>query len=282
MIRWPQWVAIGASALLATHLIGLRLLMVSGNSMSPVIRNGDLVVTTKLAGVGSPGSIVLMQRPSDRQLLLHRILVRGDGWSVTKGDASGSPDAETIPDDAVLGGVTLILPLSLLGELPFAAVAAQFSSNPHVDISLTSSSGARAVISGPVLTGADSLGRLLPGGRATWNVTLTPCPIGLGGACAGATNTLRIDPDQFAGLQPAALARSLRLTSTCRVVGTTTWVDAADLFTSMWSAGTPTSGRLATFAAGAGPAECQVQVTLLGSITATTSSLLLPLRWGPE
>jgi len=133
-----------------------------------------------------------------------------------------------------------------------------------------------------VLSGADAQGQLLPGGRATWVLTLTPCPTGVAGECAGATNTLRIDPERFALSATSGLARSLRITSTCRPVGATTWTNSADLFTAAWSAASLATGRLASLSAGAATIECQVQATLLGSLAAASSALTLPLRWGPE
>jgi hypothetical protein len=134
----------------------------------------------------------------------------------------------------------------------------------------------------PVLSGTDAQGQLLPGGRATWSLTLTPCPTGVAGECAGATNTLRIDPNRFALISTSGLARSLRITSTCRPVAATAWTNSADLFTAAWSAANPATGRLATLSAGAAAIECQVQATLLGSLAAASSALSLPLRWGPE
>lgn len=276
-------VAICSLVLIAVMwVVGVRLLVVTGNSMAPSIRDGDLVMTTRFGGDSGVGTIVLVQRPSDGQLLLHRVVERGTGWWRTQGDASLSPDAERIPDAAVLGTLAAVVPAGLIPRLQFNTAAAQFSTDRRIDLGVTSASGARAVLNGPVLVGADVLGQLLPGGRATWTFTLTPCPVALGGECAGATNTLRIDPVRFAPLATGGLARSLRLTATCRVAGTTTWIDSADLFTAAWSSTNLTTGRLATLSAGAGTSECQVQVTLLGSITATNSALTLPLRWGPE
>jgi hypothetical protein len=268
--------------IVAMWAVGVRLLVVTGNSMAPSIRDGDLVLTTSFGGGSGVGTIVLVQRPSDGELLLHRVIEEGDGWRRTQGDASLSPDAERIPDAAVLGTLAAVIPAGLLPGLRLDAAAAQFSSSRRAELSITSASGARAVLSGPVLAGADALGRLLPGGRATWTLMLTPCAVGLGGECTGATNTLRIDSDRFASLATGALARSLRLTATCRAVGTTTWSDSADLFTAAWTAGSLATGRLASLTAGATASECQVQVTLLGSITAASSALTLPLRWGPE
>ena len=266
----------------ATQLVGLRLLVVSGNSMSPSIRDGDLVLTARFLLGDSVGDILLIERPSDGQLLLHRVIEQGEGWRRTKGDASLSPDAERITDAAVLGGLAAVIPTGLLTSLPLAQVATQFSARRQVGLSVNSASGARVEISAPVLSGTDAQGQLLPGGRATWVLTLTPCPTGVAGECAGATNTLRIDPERFALSAASGLARSLRITSACRPVGSSTWTASADLFTAAWSAANPLTGRLATLSTGAAAIECQVQATLLGSIAAASSALTLPLRWGPE
>ncbi len=278
-----RWALIWTIALaLAVQIAGVRLLVVVGNSMAPSVRDGDLVITTRVGDGVAVGSVVLVRRPSDGQLLLHRVIERGAGWRRTKGDASLSPDAERIPDAAILGSLAAVIPVGLLPRLAFESAATQFIANQRASVSITSSAGARAVLSAPTLVGADALGQLTPGGRAMWTLTLTPCPAGLSGECAGGTNTLRIDPDRFAPLASGGLARSLRLTTACRPVGSTTWVDSADLFSAAWSATNVATGRLASLSAGAAPSECQIQVTLLGSITAASSALALPLRWGPE
>ena len=281
MIR-TSWGAAALTLLLATQLAGLRMLVVTGNSMGPSIQNGDLVITARVWRGGEVGDVVLVERPSDGQLLLHRVIEQGAGWRRTQGDASLSPDAERIADAAVLGGLAAVIPTSLLASLPLDLVAAQFSAGRNVSVGITSALGARVQMSGPTLVGANALGQLLPGGRATWTLTLTPCPTGVAGECAGTTNTLRVDPDRFAPIATSGIARSLRLTSTCRPVGSTTWTASADLFTAAWSAANLATGRLASLSAGAAASECQIQVTLLGSITAANATISLPLRWGPE
>ena len=281
MIR-TSWGAAALTLLLATQLAGLRMLVVTGNSMGPSIQNGDLVITARVWRGGEVGDVVLVERPSDGQLLLHRVIEQGAGWRRTQGDASLSPDAERISDAAVLGGLAAVIPTSLLASLPLDLVAAQFSAGRSVNVGITSALGARVQMSGPTLVGTDAHGQLLPGGRATWTLTLTPCPTGVAGECAGTTNTLRVDPDRFAPIATSGIARSLRLTSTCRPVGSTTWTSSADLFTAAWSASNLATGRLASLSAGAAASECQIQVTLLGSITAANATISLPLRWGPE
>ena len=281
MIR-TSWGAAALTLLLATQLAGLRMLVVTGNSMGPSIQNGDLVITARVWRGGEVGDVVLVERPSDGQLLLHRVIEQGAGWRRTQGDASLSPDAERIADAAVLGGLAAVIPTGLLASLPLNLVAAQFSAGRNVNVGITSALGARVEMSGPTLVGANALGQLLPGGRATWTLTLTPCPTGVAGECAGTTNTLRVDPDRFAPIATSGIARSLRLTSTCRPVGSTTWTASADLFTAAWSASNLATGRLASLSAGAAASECQIQVILLGSITAANATISLPLRWGPE
>jgi hypothetical protein len=277
-----RWWAAAVGLVVATQLAGMRLLVVSGNSMSPSIRDGDLVLTVRLWAGGAVGDIVLVERPSDGQLLLHRVIERGSGWRRTQGDASLSPDVERFSDATVLGSLAAVIPTGLIAPPPLGRVSTQFSAGGRVGLSIATAPGARVEMSGPVIQGADALGRLLPGGRATWMLTLTPCPTGIAGECAGATNTLRLDPDRFSLSGASNAARALRITSTCRLAGTTTWTATADLFTATWSATNLVTGRLATFAAGAASSECQVQVTLLGEITAANSELTLPLRWGPE
>ena len=277
-----RWCVAALGLVVATQLAGVRLLVVTGNSMSPSIRDGDLVLTARLWRGGEVGDVVLVERPSDGQLLLHRVIEQGAGWRRTQGDASLSPDAERIADAAVLGGLAAVIPTGLLASLPLDLVAAQFSAGRNVSVGITSALGARVEMSGPMLVGADAHGQLLPGGRATWTLTLTPCPTGVAGECAGTTNTLRIDPDRFVPIATSGIARSLRLTSTCRPVGSTTWTASADLFTAAWSAANLATGRLTSLSAGAAASECQIQVTLLGSITAANATISLPLRWGPE
>ena len=277
-----SWGAAALTLVLATQLVGLRMLVVSGNSMSPSIRDGDLVLTARVWRGGEVGDVVLVERPSDGQLLLHRVIEQGAGWRRTQGDASLSPDAGRISDAAVLGGLAAVIPTGLIASFPLDLVAAQFSAGRHVNVGITSALGARVQMSGPTLVGTDAHGQLLPGGRATWTLTLTPCPTGVAGECAGTTNTLRVDPDRFAPIATSGIARSLRLTSTCRPVGSTTWTASADLFTAAWSAANLATGRLASLSAGAAASECQIQVILLGSITAANATISLPLRWGPE
>jgi hypothetical protein len=270
------------AAVLFVQAAGVRLLAVSGNSMAPLIRNGDVVLIARAWSGGNVGEIVLVQRPSDGELLLHRVIDRDRGWRTTKGDASSSPDSERIPETKLLGGLALVIPTGLLGSLPINGVLAQFTDARTTGLVITSAPGARAQIEAPLLLGGDAAGQLLPGGSATWSLTLSPCPLGLAGECAGSTSTLRIDPTRFPEIAASGIARSLRISTRCRALGGSSWATSADLFTSAWSAANPLTGRLASLAHGSPPQECQVSVTLLGSLAAASSAMQLPLRWGPE
>jgi hypothetical protein len=270
------------AAVLFVQAAGVRLLAVSGNSMAPLIRNGDVVLIARAWSGGNVGEIVLVQRPSDGELLLHRVIDRGRGWRTTKGDASSSPDSERIPETKLLGGLALVIPTGLLGSLSLGGVSAQFTATRTTGLVITSAPGARAQIEAPLLLGGDAAGQLLPGGSATWNLTLGPCPLGLAGECAGSTSTLRIDPTRFPEIAASGIARSLRISTRCRALGGSSWTTSADLFTSAWSAANSLTGRLASLAHGSPPQECQVSVTILGSLAAASSAMQLPLRWGPE
>ncbi len=270
------------AAVLFVQAAGVRILAVSGNSMAPLIRNGDVVLIARAWSGGNVGDIVLVQRPSDGELLLHRVIGRDRGWRTTKGDASSSPDNERIPETKLLGGLALVIPTGLLGSLPIGGVSAQFTDARTTGLVIASAPGARAQIEAPLLLGGDAAGQLLPGGSATWNLTLDPCPLGLAGDCAGSTSTLRIDPTRFPEIAASGIARSLRISTRCRALGGSSWSTTADLFTSAWSATNPLTGRLASLAHGSPPQECQVSVTLLGSLAAASSAMQLPLRWGPE
>lgn len=270
------------AAVLFVQAAGVRILAVSGNSMAPLIRNGDVVLIARAWSGGNVGDIVLVQRPSDGELLLHRVIGRDRGWRTTKGDASSSPDNERIPETKLLGGLALVIPTGLLGSLPIGGVSAQFTDARTTGLVIASAPGARAQIEAPHLLGGDAAGQLLPGGSATWNLTLDPCPLGLAGDCAGSTSTLRIDPTRFPEIAASGIARSLRISTRCRALGGSSWSTTADLFTSAWSAANPLTGRLASLAHGSPPQECQVSVTLLGSLAAASSAMQLPLRWGPE
>ena len=273
---------------LALFASGARISIVGGESMAPAIRAGDTVVTiSTLFGTPSVGSVLLVE--SEGRRLLHR-LDRREGASLwLKGDASASGDSRPITTSDVLGTLAIVIPTSYLYRA--VRVAAQFSAEIPINMTLASAAGVSAE-QGPRYTfGADAQGRLLPGAYALWNVLLTAC-VGGSGPCPG-SYALRIDAQGFSAAMPPtgsvgspsqALARALRIATRCQEVGGNgAWTQMSDLFTAEWSA---TNGAASTLAVQGGAVaqagiRCEVKVTLLGSVPAAGGNLSLPLTWGP-
>ena len=85
-------------------------LRVSGTSMVPAIRPGDLVsVERARAGEIAPGEIVVFMR--EGRLIVHRVVARtgspGDGYLVTRGDRTRRNDA-LVSSAELVGRVTQI------------------------------------------------------------------------------------------------------------------------------------------------------------------------------
>jgi hypothetical protein len=267
---------------------GTRVSMVEGESMAPAIRAGDTVVTVSpLFGTPSVGSVLLVE--SEGRRLLHR-LARHEGTSLwMKGDASASGDSQPIRRSDVLGTLAIVIPTSHLYRAVRAA--AQFTSEIPISMNLTSAAGVSAE-QGPKYTfGADAQGRLLPGAYALWSVLLSAC-VGASSSCSG-SYALQIDALSFssalppagsAGSPSQALARSLRITTRCQEVGGSgAWTEMSDLFTAEWSAASSADSTLATHAGAVAQSgvRCEVKVTLLGAVPASSGALTLPLIWGP-
>jgi len=261
---------------------GLRLLVVDGGSMAPLIQQGDLVITSSLGATDvGPGGIILAHRygGAPGELLLHRVVERGAGWRITKGDANQSSDAGRVADSAVAGRLLAIIPLRSFAAL--SSVAAAFAGHEHIGVSISSAAGATVTVESVALSGADATGRILPGGSATWRVLLTPCRPTIG-SCPLAQQ-LRIDASGFSPLiggSASALARALRITTRCQDATTVdaVWADSADIFTADWLATNAATGLLATTSS---PLRCDIQVAVLGSVPAQGLTITLPLLWGP-
>jgi hypothetical protein len=78
-----------------------------GGSMAPALRDGDRVCVQSLVGAAPPrpGEILIFRR--DERLVAHRLVAVGDGFVVTRGDASARDDSP-IPPDRLLGRVTKV------------------------------------------------------------------------------------------------------------------------------------------------------------------------------
>ena len=83
-------------------------LQAPGFSMSPFIKNGDIVTVTPLPD-GSPriGDVVAFIRPGAEKLIVHRVVWKKNGCFVIKGD--NAPDTDgLIPGTNILGCVKKI------------------------------------------------------------------------------------------------------------------------------------------------------------------------------
>jgi len=79
-----------------------------GFSMSPFIKNNDVVTISPLQGTQpSLGDIVAFAHPETQGLYIHRIVRNKDGFCVTKGD-NRSQTEESVPIKNILGSVTRV------------------------------------------------------------------------------------------------------------------------------------------------------------------------------
>jgi len=79
-----------------------------GFSMSPFIRNKDVVTISPLKGkLPGLGHIIAFAHPETEGLCIHRIVRKKDGIYVTKGDNISETD-ECVPGENILGFVTRV------------------------------------------------------------------------------------------------------------------------------------------------------------------------------
>jgi signal peptidase I len=79
-----------------------------GFSMSPFIKNEDVVTITPLRGKRlGLGEIIAFVHPETRGLCIHRMVRKEDGFYVTKGD-NRSETNEWVPRESLLGSVTKV------------------------------------------------------------------------------------------------------------------------------------------------------------------------------
>ena len=91
----------------AGHAKGVRFrLQVTGFSMSPFIRSGDVVTVAMRAGIRF-GDVVAFIHPHTDRVLIHRVVGLTAGHAVTRGDNTHCSDGR-IPCDRILGRVEQI------------------------------------------------------------------------------------------------------------------------------------------------------------------------------
>jgi signal peptidase I len=108
--------AMAANFLIIAQAFFSPLNVVQGNSMSPVVNQGDAVLLTGAATESlNVGDIVVFPDPENPDSnIIHRIVGMNteDGmvYAVTKGDANAVEDPYMTPADEVEGKVSLVLP----------------------------------------------------------------------------------------------------------------------------------------------------------------------------
>ncbi|MFN0026048.1 MAG: signal peptidase I [Acidimicrobiales bacterium] len=108
----------GASTLLLLGLwvatpvaiMGWHPVVISGASMSPAIRTGDVVVVRPHNGVDLGEGTVITFRSEDGSLVTHRIAGGENGMYRTRGDASGQSDSALVRPSQVVGVGALLVP----------------------------------------------------------------------------------------------------------------------------------------------------------------------------
>ena len=100
-----------ASAALAWALTSFIAVYVGGDSMSPTLIRGDLVVVRRALGPVRAGDIILMAKTGWPAGVLHRVIaITMDGRFQTRGDANPVPDLDPVRPASVRGVLVFALP----------------------------------------------------------------------------------------------------------------------------------------------------------------------------
>lgn len=88
----------------------VRIVFVTGASMEPALRKGDICIVLKGLTV-TEGDMVLYRRPPNRPTIHRVIRVTDDGSLVTQGDANLIPDFDTVKPEQIIGPVVIVVPI---------------------------------------------------------------------------------------------------------------------------------------------------------------------------
>ncbi len=124
-----RWAALG-SVLLATLYLwilawllvavvvpavgfGWSPVVITSGSMEPLIRPGDVVLTSDPQVTVAPGTVITFEDPARQgSLTTHRVVsVQDDGAYRTRGDANRAADSTPVPPEAVVGVGRLLVPM---------------------------------------------------------------------------------------------------------------------------------------------------------------------------
>ena len=93
----------------ASGLMVWRPIAVVTGSMEPAINRGDLVILERASVDEVEVGDVVAYR-IDGTVVVHRVIEKGEGYLVTKGDANDSPDPYRITHENLLGRVAVVVP----------------------------------------------------------------------------------------------------------------------------------------------------------------------------
>lgn len=79
-----------------------------GSSMSPFIRDGDVITIESLKKPPQIGDIVAYQQPDSGMLVVHRIVARQGSKTMILGDGIHNQPEDNVPIEKLLGRVSLI------------------------------------------------------------------------------------------------------------------------------------------------------------------------------
>jgi signal peptidase I len=80
-----------------------------GWSMSPFIRNGDIITVSPLrTNQPGVGEIVAFIRPNEKRLVVHRVVGRGNEALIIRGDGIAERNGELVSPENILGRVIRI------------------------------------------------------------------------------------------------------------------------------------------------------------------------------
>lgn len=111
-VLWPAWLGGGTS-----------LIVVSGVSMEPTYRDGDVLLVYEMQP--EPGDVIAFHVPGRKGQIVHRVVERRpDGRLLVQGDNRATPDLP-LPSDADVIGVAVL-------EIPFGRHLLRLATDPLV------------------------------------------------------------------------------------------------------------------------------------------------------
>lgn len=122
---WVQWAVVAVLFLTSFALVlskfntplGFRLFSIDSGSMTPAIRQGELVIVKPQASYAEGDIITFSHRNDPTQFTTHRLVQRSEDKDLnrvtftTKGDANDSPDLATTIKSQIVGKVLFSIPL---------------------------------------------------------------------------------------------------------------------------------------------------------------------------